>query len=161
MLTAFDNIFFDGVSGVVSDHLYGDHFAAPNSNPNTANSAADVPPLGKRRRPQQDERGRVGQGLRVSWNTQDSSYTSTYGGDFDTSFRQNTYTLLGGVDMSPNGDGDGLRFGAYGGYLGSNQNFDNYGTTGKYNRRRDRRLRGVHQRRLLCRRPGQRPTCSA
>ncbi|MEJ0097464.1 MAG: autotransporter outer membrane beta-barrel domain-containing protein [Bauldia sp.] len=131
VLTAFDNIFFDGVSGVVSDHLYGDHFAAPNSSPNTANSGGDVPPLGNA-----DDHSKTNAAVwgRVagSWSTQDSSYSSTYGGDFDTSFRQNTYTLLGGVDMSPNGDGDGLRFGAYGGYLGSNQNFDNYGTTGKY-----------------------------
>jgi outer membrane autotransporter protein len=53
-------------------------------------------------------------------------------GTFDTGFNQNVYTLLGGVDMSPNGGGSGFRFGAFGGYVQSGLNFDNYGTSATY-----------------------------
>jgi outer membrane autotransporter protein len=39
---------------------------------------------------------------------------------------QSTYTLLGGADMSPSGDGDGVRLGVYGGYTTSSGHFAGY-----------------------------------
>jgi hypothetical protein len=57
---------------------------------------------------------------------------STAFGTVDTGSTQRMYSLLGGADLSPSGDGTGLRLGIYGGYVKSSLDFDAYGSSAKY-----------------------------
>ncbi len=124
LMTAFANIFYNGVTDAVSEHLYGGSLDPDN----TGGSGADVDGSGQ---PDRKPSGAVWGRISGAWSKQDTT-VDTQLGPVDTGFNQNTYTLLGGVDMSPSADGNGLRFGAYGGYVTSSADFDAYAATGKY-----------------------------
>ncbi|HZP19896.1 MAG TPA: autotransporter domain-containing protein [Bauldia sp.] len=66
-----------------------------------------------------------------SWANQDTHVTQGPL-DIDTGFNQNIYSLLGGGDFSPNGDGPGMRYGVFGGYVSSRLNFDSYSANVAY-----------------------------
>jgi outer membrane autotransporter protein len=108
----------------VAEHLYGGHFPLTG----TDGYGADVTPQGP---DQSKTNSAIWARASGSWTNQ-SSTVDTGLGPFNSSFNQDTYTLLGGVDMSPDAGASGLRLGAFGGYGQSNLSFSNYGTTGKF-----------------------------
>jgi outer membrane autotransporter protein len=127
VVTGTQNIFYD-VGGVVADHIYGNHFPAAGS------GGADLAVDGS---------GSTGGGadkalwakISGSWFDTDTSVEQTILGSsatVDTSFKQNTWNVLGGADFSPTGEQNGWRFGLYGGYTQSGLSFDSYGATADY-----------------------------
>ncbi|HVZ14145.1 MAG TPA: autotransporter outer membrane beta-barrel domain-containing protein [Bauldia sp.] len=123
LITAFANIFYNGITDMVAEHIYGGAFD-PTGGAGADVSAVEQPPDHK---PSGAMWGRVS----GTWSRQDTTVTTGLG-PVDTGFNQNTYTMLGGLDLSPSADGGGLRFGAYAGYVTSDADFDAYAATGKY-----------------------------
>lgn len=66
-----------------------------------------------------------------SWTTEDSQVSQ---GPFvyDTSFNQDTYSIIAGADMKAGNVDNGFRFGVFGGYITSNLNFDSWGSSVDY-----------------------------
>lgn len=120
LVTAFAHIFYDS-GDVVSDHLEGGQMGGPGQGGGGADpsdsSKLNAAIWGK---------------ASGSWSQRDTTVESTAFGTVDTGLNQNTYTLLGGIDMSPNSDGEGMRFGLFGGYAESKLTFDAYAATGDY-----------------------------
>jgi len=123
LMTAFFNIFYADTD-LVSDHLHGGHFPDVGS----GGSGDDVTPQGPGTN---TTNSAVWARASASWSTGNSSVDDGLGA-FDTSYKQNIYTLLGGLDMSPDAADGGLRFGAFGGYIQSGLSFNSYGASGKF-----------------------------
>jgi outer membrane autotransporter protein len=51
---------------------------------------------------------------------------------FDTSMNQNSYSLIGGLELRPKGGDSDTRLGLFGGYIGSNVSFVSYGGAANY-----------------------------
>jgi len=116
LVTGAQNIWFD-TSGVVEDHIYGNHFPAIGSGGGGADLAADEPtPPGEA----SGDRHGIWARIAGNWTNRDASVADSVFGTVDTSADQSTYSVLGGADFSPNGLEDGFRFGILGGYVTSN-----------------------------------------
>ena len=123
--TGAQNVFYDH-SGVVEDHIYGLQLAPGGG---AGGGGADLA-LGTTA----GSNNKTGLWAKASgsWSSQNTQATDSILGTFDTSFRQNTYTVLGGGDISPDQQGDGLRAGFFGGITGSTAKFSNYGVSAEY-----------------------------
>ncbi|MBN8993881.1 MAG: autotransporter domain-containing protein [Rhizobiales bacterium] len=127
LTTGAQNIFYDA-SGLVEDHVYGMHF------PLIGSGGADLPADGGGASSGGEKTGLWAK-IGGSWDNQESSVNQTIMGSgvtIDTSFDQNTYSVLGGGDFSPTGEGNGFRFGLYGGYTQSDLDFNSYGASASY-----------------------------
>jgi len=128
LVTGAQTIFYD-TSGVVADHIYGNHFPA------TGSGGADLPIDGSTPSGGGGKDSGLWAKISGSWFDTSTSVQQSLGGPtttIDTSFNQNTWSVLGGGDFSPTGERNGWRFGLYGGYTQSNLSFDNYGATADY-----------------------------
>lgn len=126
LVTGAQNIWYD-TAGVVQDHIYGNHFPLAGAGGGGADMAEPMPvvaePVGG-----PALWGKVG----GSWTTRDTSVTEDIGGSdvtFDTSYDQDTYSILAGVDYTHS---NAWRFGVFGGYVSSSMDFDNYALSGDY-----------------------------
>jgi outer membrane autotransporter protein len=125
LINGLQNIFYAG-TGVVDDHVYGQHF------PTMGSGGADLPADGGYGAGRSD---RTGLWAKASgnWVDQSSSISDSILGSIDTGFNQNTYQVLGGADFSPHGErGNGWRLGVYGGYTSSSLDFNNYDASADY-----------------------------
>ncbi len=120
LVTAFADIFYDG-GDVVSEHLNGGQYS------NNGDGGGGADPSDARERS-----SAIWGKASGSWTNRDTTVESTAFGTVDTGLNQNTYTLLGGVDMSPSADGEGIRMGVFGGYAESRLTFDAYAANAKY-----------------------------
>ncbi|KQU99254.1 autotransporter outer membrane beta-barrel domain-containing protein [Devosia sp. Root105] len=132
LITAAQNIWHD-TAGVVADHIYGNHFPLAGS----GGAGADLPVGELPIAPDATPGAAVWAKATGNWTDQNTEVTEIIppGGPvtIDTSFVQNTFSILGGVDFQPMGGGeDGLRAGVFGGYVGSNLDFDSYGAAAEY-----------------------------
>jgi len=132
LITAAQNIWHD-TAGVVADHVYGNHFPLAGS----GGAGADLPVGELPIAPDAAPGAAVWAKATGNWTDQNTEVTQEIppGGPvtIDTSFVQNTFSILGGADFQPMGGGeDGLRAGVFGGYVGSNLDFDSYGAAAEY-----------------------------
>jgi hypothetical protein len=132
LITAAQNIWHD-TAGVVADHVYGNHFPLAGS----GGAGADLPVGELPIAPDATPGAAVWAKATGNWTDQNTEVVQEIppGGPvtIDTSFVQNTFSILGGVDFQPMGGGeDGLRAGVFGGYVGSNLDFDTYGAAAEY-----------------------------
>jgi outer membrane autotransporter protein len=121
LLTSGTNIFYD-MSDLVVDHLSGGYFEGDGG---AGGGGADPVDASK-------TNAAVWGRVSGSWSKRQATVESTTYGDISSGFNQDTVTLLGGVDMSPGGDGGNVRVGVYGGYTSSRAAFDSYAASAKY-----------------------------
>lgn len=132
LITAAQNIWHD-TAGVVADHVYGNHFPLSGS----GGAGADLPVGELPVAPDAGPGAAVWAKVTGNWTDQNTEVTQDIPPGapvtIDTSFVQNTFSILGGADFQPMGGGeDGLRAGVFGGYVGSNLDFDSYGAAADY-----------------------------
>lgn len=132
LITAAQNIWHD-TAGVVADHIYGNHFPLSGS----GGAGADLPVGELPVAPDAAPGAAVWAKVTGNWTDQNTEVTQDIPPGapvtIDTSFVQNTFSILGGADFQPMGGGeDGLRAGVFGGYVGSNLDFDSYGAAADY-----------------------------
>jgi len=131
LVTGAQNIWYD-TSGVVADHIYGNHFPQAGEGGGGADLPVGVaPPTVPAAKPAVSIWGKFS-GDHFNRTT---AVTETLGGvtsSINTSLVQDTFSLLGGADFQPNGDGDGIRAGAFAGVVGSSLSFSSYGATATY-----------------------------
>lgn len=131
LVTGAQNIWYD-TSGVVADHIYGNHFPQAGEGGGGADLPVGVaPPTVPTAKPAVSIWGKFS-GDHFNRTT---AVTETLGGvtsSINTSLVQDTFSLLGGADFQPNGDGDGIRAGAFAGVVGSSLSFSSYGATATY-----------------------------
>lgn len=132
LITGAQNIWHD-TAGQVADHVYGNHFPLAGN----GGGGADVP-VGEVPFEEASAPGAaVWAKATGSWtdrNTEVIQDIPPVGPvAIDTSFVQNTFSILGGADFQPMGGGDdGLRVGVFGGYVMSSLDFDSYGASAEY-----------------------------
>jgi len=132
LITAAQNIWHD-TAGVVADHVYGNHFPLAGSGGAGADLQVGELPMA----PDAAPGAAVWAKVTGNWTDQNTEVTQDIPPGapvtIDTSFVQNTFSILGGADFQPMGGGeDGLRAGVFGGYVGSNLDFDSYGAAADY-----------------------------
>src|SRR5262249_5295798 len=95
LITGAQNIWYD-ISGVVQDHIYGNHFPTIGGGGGGADLAEE--PGAASAPGEAGGRSNTGLWARVSgnWTNEDSSVTDPIFGSIDTSFDQSTYEVLGG-----------------------------------------------------------------
>jgi hypothetical protein len=119
---------------VVEDHIYGNVYPGGGAGGAGADLVYDpVPPPGAAPKGHSSALwGRV----TGSWANRDTEVEvdDGIGGvvTFDTGLNQNTYSILGGLELRPGAGESGIRLGAFGGYVVSSATFDSYGGTAKY-----------------------------
>ena len=130
LITGAQNIWYDA-SGVVEDHIYGNHFPTIGG----GGGGADLPEgTGAASAPGEAAGNREGLWARMSgsWDSRSGSVTDSVFGTIDTGFNQSTFEVLGGGDFMPTGIGGPLHLGLFGGYTTSNLNFNDLGTSADY-----------------------------
>jgi hypothetical protein len=132
LVTGAQNVWYD-TSGVVADHVYGNHFPQAGEGGSGADLPVGVepPPMVPATKPTVAVWGKFS-GDHFNRTT---SVVETLGGvtsTINTSLVQDTFSLLGGADFQPNGDADGIRAGAFAGIIGSGLHFSSYGASATY-----------------------------
>lgn len=132
LITAAQNIWHD-TAGQVADHIYGNHFPLAGSGGGGADLPVGELPI--------EESAAPGAALWAkatgSWTDRNTEVTQTIPPGapvtVDTSFVQDTFSILAGADFQPMGGGeDGLRAGVFGGFVSSNLEFDSYGASADF-----------------------------
>jgi hypothetical protein len=133
LTTAAQGAWYDS-GGVVEDHVYGNVFPQGGAGGSGADLVYDAPAVPA---PAAKGHGSVLWGKATgNWANRDTEVIVDDGITeltYDTGYRQDTYSLLGGLEMRPNGGDSGLRLGLFGGYIGSHVNYDDYGASAKLN----------------------------
>lgn len=132
LITAAQNIWHD-TAGQVADHIYGNHFPLSGSGGGGADLPVGELPV--------DASAAPGAALWAkatgSWTDRNTEVVQeilpAVPVTIDTSFVQNTFSILAGADFQPMGGGeDGLRAGVFGGYVSSSLEFDSYGASADF-----------------------------
>ncbi|HTJ58473.1 MAG TPA: autotransporter outer membrane beta-barrel domain-containing protein [Devosiaceae bacterium] len=131
LITGAQNVWHD-TSSQVEDHVYGSHFPQAGE----GGGGADVP-VGETPAINAGYGSAMWGKISGSITNQDTTVNQTMAGGppvtIDTSFVQNTFSLLGGVDFTPmDGSNGGLRLGVFAGYLNSNLGFTSYDASSTY-----------------------------
>lgn len=132
LITAAQNIWHD-TAGQVADHVYGNHFPLAGNGGGGADLPVGELPV--------DAAAAPGAALWAkvtgSWTDRNTEVVQEIPPavpvTIDTSFVQDTFSVLAGADFQPMGGGDdGLRAGVFGGYVSSNLTFDSYGASADF-----------------------------
>lgn len=129
LVTAAQGVWYD-TAGVVRDHVYGQHFPVAGGGGAGADLDVGMEPQQVANAPESAVWGKIS----GSWTQQDTTVEQEVFPappiTIDTSFVQNTFSLLGGADFQPMGAGGPIRVGVFGGYVASTVDFDSYGASG-------------------------------
>ena len=132
LITAAQNAWYE-TGGVVEDHIYGNTYPGGGAGGSGADLIYDpVPPPGAA--PKGHGTALWGR-VTGNWANRDTQVEVDDGigvVTFDTGLNQNTYSILGGIELRPGAGESGVRLGAFGGYLTSSATFDSYGGTASY-----------------------------
>jgi len=132
LITGAQNVWYAS-GGVVDDHEYGNVYPQGGA----GGAGADLPyvdpgePVPPAYHTAQ-HRSAIWGRASGDWTNQKSSAMSG-GLTYDTSFDQQTGSLLAGVELRPEYGDAGWRFGLFGGWVNSSLSFDSYGGSAKYN----------------------------
>lgn len=128
VVTAAQGVWYETAS-VVSDHVYGGHFPVAGGGGAGADLMVGESPMAVASAPETAIWGKIS----GSWTQQDTSVEQEVFPapplTIDTSFVQNTFSVLAGADFQPMGAGGPLRVGVFGGYVASSVDFDTYGAS--------------------------------
>jgi outer membrane autotransporter protein len=128
VVTAAQGVWYETAS-VVSDHVYGGHFPVAGGGGAGADLMVGETPMAVASAPETAIWGKIS----GSWTQQDTSVEQEVFPapplTIDTSFVQNTFSMLAGADFQPMGAGGPLRVGVFGGYVASSVDFDTYGAS--------------------------------
>lgn len=131
VITGMQHIFYD-TDSVVDDHIYGGFFAPRN----VGGGGADLPIKAPPPVVQHPSSGwSVWANAKGSWGDYSTSATTNIAGislTFDTGFKQDTYSFLGGAEHHSVAAGGDLRLGVFGGYVSSDEKFKSWSTSAKY-----------------------------
>jgi outer membrane autotransporter protein len=129
LITGAQNIWYDS-SGVVEDHIYGNHFPLAGA----GGGGADLPESAGVAAPGEAAGNRSGLWARMSggWDSRNTTVSDSVLGSVDTGFSQSTFEVLGGGDFSPSGIAGPFRFGVFGGYTTSSLDFSSFGASADY-----------------------------
>lgn len=129
LITGAQNIWYDA-SGIVEDHIYGNHFPTVGG----GGGGADLAEEPAASAPGEAAGNRSGLWARMSgnWDNRHTSLTDSIFGTIDTSFNQSTFEVLGGGDFSPGGLTGPFRLGIFGGYTTSSLDFASFNTSADY-----------------------------
>ncbi|HEV2517676.1 MAG TPA: autotransporter domain-containing protein [Devosia sp.] len=132
LITAAQNIWHD-TAGQVADHVYGNHFPLSGNGGGGADLPVGELPIEASAAP--------GAALWAkatgSWTDRSTEVAQEIPPaapiTIDTSFVQDTFSILAGADFQPMGGGDdGLRAGVFGGFVSSSLEFDTYGASADF-----------------------------
>jgi outer membrane autotransporter protein len=132
LITAAQNIWHD-TAGQVADHIYGNHFPLSGSGGGGADLSVGELPVDASAAPS----AALWAKATGSWTDRNTEVVQeilpAVPVTIDTSFVQNTFSILAGADFQPMGGGeDGLRAGVFGGYVSSSLEFDSYGASADF-----------------------------
>ena len=129
LITAAQGAWYE-TAGVVHDHVYGQHFPVAGGGGAGADLDVGIEPQQVASAPETAVWGKIS----GSWTQQDATVEQEVFPappiTIDTSFVQNTFSLLAGADFQPMGAGGPIRVGVFGGYVASTIDFDSYGASG-------------------------------
>lgn len=129
LITAAQGVWYE-TAGVVRDHVYGQHFPVAGAGGAGADLPVGMEPQQVASAPETAIWGKIS----GSWTQQDTTVEQEVFPappiTIDTSFVQNTFSMLAGADFQPMGAGGPIRVGVFGGYVSSAVDFDSYGASG-------------------------------
>ncbi len=128
IITAAQGVWYETAS-VVADHVYGGHFPVAGGGGAGADLMVGASPMEVASAPETAIWGKIS----GSWTEQSTSVEQEVFPappvTIDTSFVQNTFSMLAGADFQPMGSGGPLRVGVFGGYVASSVDFDTFGAS--------------------------------
>lgn len=131
LTTAAQGAWYDS-GGVVEDHIYGNVYPQGGAGGAGADLIYDAPPVIVPE--QKAAHGSILWGRATgNWSNRDTEVVVDDGINtltFDTGYKQDTYSLLAGLEFRPTGDSD-ARLGLFGGFVGSQVRYDDYGANAR------------------------------
>lgn len=136
LTTAMQGLWHD-TGGVVEDHVYGTTYPRSGAGGGGADLSYPTyyPTIPGATAPAPGQRMALWGRLSGAWHDSNAEVIEDIGGGqiaYDTSLNQDTYSLMAGLEFRPTGE-DGMRLGAFGGWLGSHVRFDSYDASAKLN----------------------------
>lgn len=124
LITGAQNIWHE-TGGVVRDHVYGNYF------PLTSEGGSGADYMEPAAEPVSTGGAALWARISGSWTDRDTEVTQDFAGvpiEFDTSFDQDTYSILGGADYTMGN----FRAGVFGGVIKSDLDFDSFDSSADY-----------------------------